>query len=86
MSASGRWVGQRECAVCEFTGPETEFALAAILDDAEVIVAPLDSAQTLAVVICGGCAEVLKSRIQADPRDAFERVVDLWLSGVLTHV
>lgn len=52
----GRWVGQRECAMCDFAGPETEF-VGVVFDAAGLVTVPVD--QTSHVVVCGGCKDAM---------------------------
>jgi hypothetical protein len=51
----GRWIGQRSCHRCDFTGPETEFLAGGVVEGAVVFV-PLDEGWGDFRPYCIGCA------------------------------
>lgn len=53
------WIGQRECAHCDFTGPEVEFMAAGLDLFGQPLLMPRDTATPSSVLICCGCAATL---------------------------
>lgn len=68
------WIGQRECARCGFTGPETEFVSAGLLGTEVYVVGLADGDPTYEVTLCGGCSQELAAR---GPEGMEQVVVDL---------
>jgi len=70
------WIAQRECAVCHYAGPETEFMAVGLLDEALVIVHRDQQAEGFEVY-CLGCVSALG---RSNPRALSDLVRDLLAS------
>jgi len=73
---AGRYVSQRECEFCHFTGPETEFMAFSRLDHGAVSLMALADGPEGSVPACVGCC-ALMGRISPDlMRGALDALLD----------
>ena len=63
------WIAQRECSVCEFAGPETEF-VALVSVPGTIALVHRDDAPEGARLICCGCAAEMGRALPEVAQDA----------------
>lgn len=66
------WIAQRECAHCDFSGPEVEFLAVGLDLFGQPMMMQRDNAPPNSVLICMGCAATL-GRLDQDSLSAVVR-------------